>query len=151
MGRKLLGAAALALAALGACAPPVRFHGYVPSDSALAGLAVGVDTREDVIAAVGRPTAGGVLGDTGFYYVQSEFRQLAFLEPREVGREVLAISFAPDGTIGNIERFGLEDGRVVPLSTRVTEGVFADRAFVAQILGNIGRFDATRLFDDEDE
>ena len=51
MGRKLLGAAALALAALGACAPPVRFHGYVPSDSALAGLAVGVDTRADVIAA----------------------------------------------------------------------------------------------------
>lgn len=132
------------LLALAGCAQ-VRNSGYAPTDAELAALEVGRDTREDVIAAVGRPTAGGVLGDTSFYYVQSRFRTLAFLAPQEIEREVLALTFAPDGTLGAIERFGLEDGRVVPLSRRVTDEVFADTTFIRQLLGNIGRFDAGRF------
>ena len=144
------GAAALAVAAtLGACSPIYRDHGFVPTDSDLAALTVGVDTRDSVVASVGRPTTTGVLDTSTLYYVQSRFQTLAFLAPREIEREVLAISFAPDGTLGNIERFGLEQGRVVALSRRTTDRIFADSAVIDQLLGNIGRFDAGTLLGEE--
>ena len=140
-GRGLAGAVILALS-LQACAPIYRNHGYVPPESALAQLQVGQDTRDSVVAAVGRPTTTALVGDQTLYYVQSRFRHFAFLAPEEIEREVLAVSFLPDGRLGNIERFGLEQGRVVPLSRRTTGLVFADRTFITQLLGNAGRFDA---------
>ena len=91
--------ALVAALALGACSPIVRNTGYVPAESELALLQLGVDTRDSVVEAVGRPTAGGVLGDASFFYVQSRFRTLGFLAPQEVEREVLALTFAPDGTL----------------------------------------------------
>lgn len=151
MGGRVLRAAAVGLALgamLPACAPLVRNHGYVPTEGDLAALRIGVDTPESVIAAVGRPTTGGVLGISAFYYVQSRFQQFGIVD-REVAREVLAISFAPNGTLGNIERFGLQDGRVVALSRRTTDEIFADTTFVRQILGNIGRVDAGTLLGEE--
>jgi outer membrane protein assembly factor BamE (lipoprotein component of BamABCDE complex) len=139
-------AAAVALG-LTACSPLYRNHGFAPSESDLAALTLGGTTREEAIAALGRPTVTPVLGGPTLYYVKSRFRQLAFLAPQEISREVLALTFGPDGRLGAIERFGLEDGRVVPLSRRTTPGVFADSTFIRQILGNIGRFDAGTLLD----
>ena len=63
LGRALC-VAALCLAA--ACTPIFRNHGYIPLEEDLALLTVGVDTRETVSAAVGSPTAGGVLNDSGY-------------------------------------------------------------------------------------
>ena len=146
MGLAVVVAAALLL---GACAPIYRNHGYVPPDSALGALAVGVDTRDSVIAAVGRPTTTGVVGDQSLYYVESRFRYYGALPPEEVAREVLALSFFPDGRLGNIERFGLEQGRVVQLIPRITAEIFADRTFINQLLGNLGRFDAGTLLGED--
>ena len=135
---------------LQACSPQFRNHGYVPPESALSALTYGVDTRETVSATLGRPTTTGLLGDSTFYYVQSRFRTFAYQAPEEIEREVLAVSFAPNGTLGNIERFDLEDGRVVQLSGRTTAEIFADRTFINQLLGNVGRFDAGNLLGDDD-
>ncbi|TNC71428.1 outer membrane protein assembly factor BamE [Rubellimicrobium roseum] len=142
--------AVVVMLGLGACAPLVQNHGYVPPESALAGLQVGVDTRDEVIAAVGRPTTTGLVNDATLYYVQSRFERLGYRAPEEVDRQVLAISFLPDGRLGNIERFGLEQGRVVPLTRRTTAEVFADRTFINQLLGNVGRFDAGTLLGGDD-
>jgi outer membrane protein assembly factor BamE (lipoprotein component of BamABCDE complex) len=148
-GKGLAGAVAVAIL-LQACSPLVANHGYVPPESALAQLQIGVDTAESVVAKLGRPTTTGVLGNRGLYYVQSRFSQMAFFEPQEIDREVLVLSFNGNGTLGNIERFGLEDGRVVQLNPARTAEVFADRTFVSQLLGNIGRFDAGSLIGGED-
>ncbi len=149
MRRSLAGAVLMALL-LQACSAQFRNHGYVPPESALSALTLGVDTRDSVIAAVGRPTTTGVVGDNTLYYVQSRFRTFAYQAPEEIDREVLALSFAPNGTLGNIERFGLEDGRVVQLSGRRTAEIFADRTFLNQLLGNVGRFDAGTLLGDDE-
>lgn len=147
-GRAGMAAVALAVT-LGACTPIYRNHGYAPTESELATLQLGVDTRESVAASLGRPTTAGVLDGQGFYYVQSRFRHFGLLEPREVSREVLALSFAGDGTLGAIERFDLSSGRAVPISRRTTPGVFADPGFLAQIAANFGGIDTSQFFDDE--
>lgn len=137
---RLAAVAALGLAV--ACTPIIRNHGYMPESEDLERITVGVDTAESVRGIVGPPTAGGVLDGTGFYYVASKFRHFGALAPQEIEREVLAISFDASGVVSNIERFGLEDGRVVVLSRRVTDSSVRDKTFIRQLLGSLGRFDA---------
>ena len=54
-------------------------------------------------------------------------------------RQLLAISFDANGRVSNIEEFGLEDGRVVQLSRRVTTSSVREVTFFGQLLGNFGR------------
>ncbi|NCO21116.1 MAG: outer membrane protein assembly factor BamE [Rhodobacterales bacterium] len=137
-----LGLALCLVGAMAACTAVYRNHGYVPADDELSALAVGVDTRETVAAAVGRPTSVGVLDGGGWYYVQSRFRTFAYRAPEEIERQVLAISFDEAGLVENIERFGLQDGRVVTLSRRVTDSNIKGVGFLRQLFGNFGNLDA---------
>ncbi|TMM54827.1 outer membrane protein assembly factor BamE [Sulfitobacter sabulilitoris] len=139
------GLVAAVLLGLGACSPSYRTHGYVPPRDDLDQLALGVDTRASVEDALGPPASGGLLDDSSYYYVRSRVRQFAILEPKVVEREVVAISFDAAGVVQNVESFGLEQGRVVPLARRVTSSGVTDKTFVRQLLGNIGRFSPAGL------
>ena len=135
---KIVAVATLALA-LGACAATYSNHGYIPPQEDLDELVVGIDTRASVEDAVGSPSSGGILNDSGYYYVRSRIRSFGPTAPKVVERQVLAISFDTAGVVTNIERFGLEDGRVVTLTRRVTDTAVSDKSFLRQLLGNIGR------------
>jgi len=137
-----------AVAGLAACTPQIRNHGYVPTELDLAQVQVGVDTRETVLELIGTPTAGGILNGSGYYYVSSQFRHFGWLEPEEINREVLAISFTGDGVVQNIERFGLEDGQVVVLTRRVTDDNIRDTTFIRQLLGYLANCDAGSFIGD---
>ena len=141
---RLLGAVTLALA-LAACSATYRDHGYIPPQKALDGILIGVDTRDTVRAAIGAPGTSGLLTNSAWYYVQSRFRQVGMKEPEEVDRQVVAISFDDKGLVENVERFGLERGRVVVLSRRVTESNVKGIGFLKQLFGSIGRVDASNL------
>ena len=109
-------------------------------------LKVGVDTRESVEATVGRPATEALLKDEAWYYVQSHWKTIGAGEPVEVTREVVAISFDAKGLVSNIERFGLDQGRIVPLSRRVTTTNIRGKGILAQIFGNIGKLNTDNLF-----
>lgn len=130
----------MAVVSLSACVALYRNHGYVPNDEELAEIQVGVDTRDSVTEAVGSPGSSGVLQDSGFYYVATRMRHYGATQPKVVSRELVAISFNQSGVVQNIERFGLEDGRVVPLSRRVTSSSVENNTFLRQLMGNLGNF-----------
>ena len=134
----LLTAGILALC-VSACSPTFRNHGYIPPEEQLQELVVGVDTRASVEDIVGPPTAGGVLEGGNFFYVRSTVRIIGPRRPRVIDRQVLAVSFDEAGVLSNIETFGLEDGRVVAISRRVTDSGVSDISFLRQLLGNIGQ------------
>ncbi len=140
-----LTALAVLVAVIAACSPIYRNHGYVPSDEELALITVGKDTRDSVATAVGRPSASGLLNDEGWYYVQSRWKSLGLRAPKEEVRQVVAISFDAQGVVQNIERFGLEKGRIVPLSRRVTDDNIKGKSILAQMFGNIGGIGAGQL------
>ncbi len=131
--------------ALAGCSNIDRNHGYVPPDSDLDQIIVGVDTRDTVAEVVGRPSAAGILDAGGWYYVKSKFRAYGFRARQEIDREVVAISFDPDGVVTNVERFGLEEGRVVVLSRRVTDSNIRGVSFLRQLFGSVGNFTAETL------
>lgn len=131
--------AALLVVGLSACSATFRNHGYVPNEADLQALIPGVDTRETVESSVGRPSTNGVERDDAWYYIQSRVRHFAYRAPKFEERELVAVSFAADGTIENIERFGLERGRVVTLSRRVTQTSIRNFGLVQTIIRNFGR------------
>lgn len=130
-----------------ACTPIYRDHGYAPTDADLAQVQVG-QTREQVSQAIGYPVSTGVLTESAWYYVGSRWRSYGALAPAPVTREVVAISFTPQGRVSNIERFGLERGRVVVLSRRVTESNVEGISFINQLLRNVGTIQADQLVGD---
>ncbi|MFN4153336.1 MAG: outer membrane protein assembly factor BamE [Paracoccaceae bacterium] len=135
-------------AALTACAPIYRNHGYVPAEEDLAQLVVGKDTRETAAPKVGRPSASGLLNDTGWFYVQSRWEQRGAVAPKEIDRQVVALTFSDRGVLQNVERFGLERGQIVPLSRRVTESSVKGQSVLAQLFSSFGRLSAGQLLGD---
>lgn len=133
--------AVMALTLLASCTTLYDYHGYVPSDTLLDEVIVGIDTRDTVADLIGPPSSSGVLTESGYYYVSQRFSTRAWREPELIEREVVAISFDDRGTVTNIERFGLQDGNVVALSRRVTSTNVEGLNFIQQLFGNIGSLD----------
>jgi outer membrane protein assembly factor BamE (lipoprotein component of BamABCDE complex) len=131
-----------AMTALVACTAQFRNHGYVPLEDDLANIVVGIDTRDSVAETVGAPSTGGILDNSGYYYVRTRVRHYAYQAPKVIDREVVAITFDKRGVVNNIERYGLEDGKVVPLERRVTDASVANLSFLRQLLGSLGKFNA---------
>ncbi|MRX50302.1 outer membrane protein assembly factor BamE [Paracoccus sp. S-4012] len=134
-------------AALAACVPVYRNHGYLPDAESLSLVQVGQTSRDELPSLIGQPSAEGLLTGSAWFYVKSRFEHYGPRRPEEIDRDIIAVSFAEDGRVSNVEHFGLERGRVVVLSRRVTDpGVTAGGA-LRQILGNFGRFRADQFFD----
>ena len=136
---------ALLFVMLAACTPIFADHGYAPSDDELSQIKVGTDTRDSVAAAIGRPSASGLLNDVGWYYVQSRWKTIGGREPQEIDRQVVAITFSTAGVVENIERFGLDRGQIVPLSRRVTTTNIRGKSALSQLFGSIGHLSAADL------
>lgn len=134
--------ALLALLALSGCAAIERRHGYAPDDATLSLIEVGRDTRETVAEKAGIPGSTGVLADGDFYYV-ADVRRTFGPRPTVIAeREVVAISFDQGGRVANVERFGLERGRVVPISRRVTDANVQGLGILRQLFGTLGQIRA---------
>ncbi len=128
--------------AMSACVPQVNVHGYVPIAADVAAITPGKDNQESVQALLGTPTSTGAPGSDTWYYISSRVERLAFLAPREVERQIVAVVFAGNGRVSAVENFSLEDGRIIDLNrnTTVTDG--RRLTFFEQLLGNLGNFSA---------
>ena len=142
-----LGVVIALVTALAACNPPVRRHGYVPADTDLEQIVVGEDTRLAVADRIGRPSSSGLMQGGDWFYVGSTWKQVAWRAPQEIDRQVVVVRFDEAGIVENVERFGLEDGRVVALSRRVTDSNIEGVTFLRQLLGNLGNFTLDQFAD----
>lgn len=138
----------LALAGLAACSATYTNHGYVPTDFELDNVIVGADSRATVEEVIGRPSSTGVLSDSAWYYISSRIRYYTYNKPEVIERTILAISFDESGTVANIERFGLEDGKIIPFSRRVTTSGVRGTTFFRQLVRNLGNFGPGQLLEE---
>ena len=143
-----IGLALICAITLASCSTIERRHGYTPDDATLSLVEIGRDTRESVAEKVGDPAALGVLAEGDFYYVSSVLETFAYRPTVEAEREVVAISFDGGGRVANVERFGLERGRIVPLSRRVTESNVRGIGILRQLFGSLGQLSAEDVLDE---
>ena len=131
-------AAALVIS-VAACAPRIRDYGYAPSDFELNEIVVGIDSQDRVAELVGSPSSESLRGDDAWYYLAARQETVAFKAPVTTDRQLVAISFDKEGTVSNIERFTMKDGRVITLSRRVTDQQTKGVSFLRQAFRNVGR------------
>ena len=135
----------LVMATLAACGGQYRNHGYMPLAEDVDALIVGVDTRDSIIEVMGVPTTGGVLTGEAMYYVRSRVHHKGYVKPNEIQRDILVLSFDKNQILRNVERFGIEKGKLIRLEHRVTEAPGGDRSVLQQIIGSIGGFNPNSI------
>jgi outer membrane protein assembly factor BamE (lipoprotein component of BamABCDE complex) len=138
VGKSIIAAGFACAMALASCAPTNRTHGYAPDQGEIELLTRGVDTKLSIEDAVGAPSDSGLREDGVWYYVESTVRNFAFYAPEVTERRVLVLDFDGDGVLSDISQFGLSEGRVVNLQTRVTPTESRRRSVLQRLLGNVG-------------
>ena len=130
---------------LASCSTIYKDHGYLPLDTDLKNVVIGKDTRNSVTELLGSPSGSGVLEDGAIFYISTKIKNFLFYEPKAVSRDMIVVSFDDRDLVENIEKFTLEDGRVVVLSRRVTSAPVKGPKILSQIFGNLGNADAGTL------
>lgn len=132
----------LATLVVGACAklapPPVPRGNRVEADK-LAQITKGVQTRSDVAALLGPPTARGTFDEENWYYISGNTQLMPgrYLELRD--RVVVAISFDRRGIVQDIRQLKPDDGQDVRMVSRETPVPGTERNMLQALFGNIGR------------
>ena len=127
------------------CAPTVQVHGYVPSQADISRIRPGFDDTGSVEEILGRPSSAGVLRNSAWYYVQSTIENYTYHAPRVIDRTVLAVNFDQRGVVSSLERYGLQDGRVINLTTQTTETGGRQLGVLEQLFGNLLNIDAEAM------
>lgn len=128
--------------ALGGCEklapPPVPRGNKIEADK-LAQITKGVQTRSDVAALLGPPTARGTFDEENWYYISGNTQLLPgrYLELRD--RVVVAISFDRRGVVQDIRELKPDEGRDVGMVSRETPVPGTERNLMQALFGNIGR------------
>jgi outer membrane protein assembly factor BamE (lipoprotein component of BamABCDE complex) len=130
----------LVVASLAGCSPTYTSHGFAPQLAELQNIEAGVDTRGSVQRKLGMPSATGSFDADSWYYVASTVEHFAFYAPKVVDRTVVAVRFDETGLVSAVNRYGIEDGRVVDLVTKTTPTYGRELTILQQLFGNIGNF-----------
>ena len=134
---------ALLAAGLAACGSTIDNRGNIPLAEAVERIEAGKQSRDDIVAMLGSPSATATFGaDEAWYYIGERTSKLAFLDPELLERQVLAIDFDGSGVVARVRRYDAADGRPVEPVGRVTPTRGRELNVIQQILGNIGRFGA---------
>ena len=141
INRRFAGTAAimLGLSILASGCTSIRNHrGYI-LDSALAdAVQPGIDNRQSVERALGRPTFVSQFGNKDWYYVSQDTKTPAFRRPQTDSQTVLRVSFDQAGNVVQIDRAGMEKvARINPDGSK-TPTLGRQRSILEDLFGNVG-------------
>lgn len=135
-----LAAMALASGLVVGCSGQTIKHGHQFHENDVQQVQPGMSV-DQVKLVLGTPaTTATVNKGAAFYYISSTATQVAFLSPKEVDRQVLAVYFTPAGTVERVANYGLKDGKVFDYVKRTTpaRGV-QDEDLLKQLFRNLGK------------
>ena len=133
--------AAAAVAGLLACTPIQDNNGNIPLAESLEKIAPGKQTREQVTAALGSPSARGTFDeDDVWYYIGKRTETVAFFEPDVLEHQVVEIRFGPDGRVSAVNTIDATQVAKPDPVDRVTPTEGNEFTILEQLVGNIGRF-----------
>jgi outer membrane protein assembly factor BamE (lipoprotein component of BamABCDE complex) len=138
--RPLLVAGAAAVLLLAGGCTRIRAHqGFLADNIIVDSVLPGVDNRESVEGALGRPTFVSQFGPERWYYVSRDTRQLAFASPRPTEQLLVTVQFDGKGNVAKIDRNATLDqvANLSPVGDK-TPTLGRKRSLLDEIFGNIG-------------
>ncbi len=141
---RLLAAAALgaALLATAGCTRIRDNQGYLVDEELIASVQPGVDNKDSVSRALGRPTLTGQWDENVWYYISRGTKQYAFLKSKPSDQTVLMVRFGPDGTVTSAEKRGLEKVADIVPDRNKTPTLGRETGIIEDLFGNIGQVGA---------
>lgn len=139
--RRMMASAALAgaLITTAGCTRIVGHQGYLLDKQLVATVQPGVDNKQSVQRTLGRPSFTGQFGESDWYYVARETRQLAFGKPRPIEQSVLHVRFDPAGNVASVTQSGMDQVASIDPVNDKTPTLGRKRGFFEDVFGNIGR------------
>jgi outer membrane protein assembly factor BamE (lipoprotein component of BamABCDE complex) len=113
-------------------------QGYIADEELASSVQPGVDNKESVAKALGRPTLEAKWDSNTWYYISRNTRQLAFARPVPADQRILIVRFAPDGSVAAVERRGLEQVANITPETDKTPTLGREASLLEDLFGNIG-------------
>src|SRR6478609_2968953 len=93
---------------LSGCAQFRQHKGVVLDSQMVSAVQAGVDNKDSVEKALGRPSFVGQFTPNDWYYVSRDENQLAFRNGRVTKQTVLHVRFDPKGNVASLQRTGKE-------------------------------------------
>jgi len=141
----VLAALFLGAAPMLGCAGQIDRHGHVFIDVDLDQIRPGM-SKKDVQTVLGSPDTTSAISGDAYYYISSTMKTVAFLKPKEIDREVVAVYFDGGDRVRDVSRYGIKDGVVVDYYKGETPARGKDLTFVEQMFGNLSN---RQLFKDQ--
>ncbi len=85
---------------------------------------------------LGSPDTTSTIAGEAYYYISTTQKTVAFLKPREIDRQVVAVYFDGGANVQQVAHYGLKDGIVVNYYKDETPARGKDLGFIEQIFGN---------------
>jgi outer membrane protein assembly factor BamE (lipoprotein component of BamABCDE complex) len=128
----------IATALLAGCAQTRQHKGVVLDPQLTSAVQPGVDNKDSVEKALGRPSFVGQFTPNDWYYVSRDVNQVAFRNPKVVKQTVMIVRFDQKGNVASVQRTGKELVMNVEPNKRSTPTLGRKRSFFEELFGNIG-------------
>lgn len=138
---KALGAAGVMAVALamGGCTAIRENRGYIQDAALVGSVQPGVDNRQSVTAALGRPSFTSQYGDQTWYYVSSVTGRAPFGTSKIRTHSVLAVKFDAAGNVISADTSGIDQVAFLDPDGDKTPTLGRERSFLEDLFGNIGQ------------
>ncbi|MFO1014133.1 MAG: outer membrane protein assembly factor BamE [Caulobacteraceae bacterium] len=135
----VMAALAATLVVTEGCAPVGAYEGFQAIETQPGDIKVGEDTRTTVQTKLGSPTQVSTFDTNTWFYISQIKTTTAFLRPRVVRRDVVAIAFDASEQVTSVNTYSLADGRVIAINGRETPTRGREMSVIEQLLGSIGQ------------
>ncbi len=127
---------------LSGCGLETYQSGDLPSQKRLDLVRPGF-TRAQTVDLLGEPSFRNKIGSDDFYiYSKVIKKSQAFLEPKEIERDIYVVTFNQSGIVTNIQRLTLKDGNEIAFDETISPVRGKELSVVEQLVKNFGRYDA---------
>lgn len=128
---------------LSACAGTIDTRGNMPNPEQLSLVKPGELSKDDVAAMLGTPSSTSSFDDDSWYYINEKVKTVAFMDPKVLERNVIAVKFDKKGIVKDVVYYDLSDSRKIKPVDRITPTTGSEMTFLEQMFGNLGRFGGT--------
>lgn len=124
---------------LSACSTDIfnQTEGNMPSKSDILEIKQGM-SQDDVRNLLGSPSAISSLDHRTWIYMNSTMKRMAFYEPEELERNIVAIEFNPEGKVIKLIELTKENGKDVVVSKDETPVMGTEQTFMEKYFGGVG-------------
>lgn len=124
---------------LGACSTDYfnQTEGNMPAKDDIMAIKRGM-SQEEVRKIMGSPSVVSSLDHRTWIYMNSTMQRMAFFEPKELDRNIVAVEFDHDGKVTKLVQLTKENGQEVAISTDSTPVMGTEQSFMEKYFGGVG-------------